>query len=67
MHDLKALRADPAAFDAALARRGVSGASAPILTADAALRAVQTALQTALARRNEASKAWLLSLVNCPP
>ena len=57
MHDLKALRADPAAFDAAMARRGVSGASAPILAADAALRAVQTALQTALARRNEASKA----------
>jgi seryl-tRNA synthetase len=57
MHDLKALRADPAAFDAALARRGVSGASAPILAADAALRAVQTALQAALARRNEASKA----------
>ena len=57
MHDLKALRADPAAFDTAMARRGVSGASAPILAADAALRAVQTALQTALARRNEASKA----------
>ncbi len=57
MHDLKALRADPAAFDAAMARRGVSGASASILAADAALRAVQTALQTALARRNEASKA----------
>jgi seryl-tRNA synthetase len=57
MHDIKALRADPAAFDAALARRGVTGASAPILAADTALRAVQTALQTALARRNEASRA----------
>ncbi|MCG2840701.1 serine--tRNA ligase [Sandaracinobacter sp. RS1-74] len=57
MHDLKALRADPAAFDAALARRGVANASAAILEADAALRSVQTALQGALARRNEASKA----------
>ena len=57
MHDLKSLRADPAAFDAALARRGIAGASAPVLAADAALRAVQTALQAALARRNEASKA----------
>jgi seryl-tRNA synthetase len=57
MHDIKALRADPAAFDAALARRGVAAASGPILEADAALRAVQTALQAALARRNEASRA----------
>ena len=57
MHDIKAIRADPAAFDAALARRGVTGASALILEADAALRAVQTALQAALARRNEASRA----------
>lgn len=57
MHDLKSLRADPAAFDAALARRGVSNASAPVLAADAALRAVQTSVQGALARRNEASKA----------
>jgi seryl-tRNA synthetase len=57
MHDLKALRADPAAFDAALARRGVAGASGALLAADAALRQVQTALQAALARRNEASKA----------
>ena len=57
MHDIKALRADPAAFDAALARRGVTGASAALLEADAGLRAVQTALQAALARRNDASRA----------
>jgi seryl-tRNA synthetase len=57
MHDLKALRADPAAFDAALARRGVTDASSAILAADTGLRGVQTALQAALARRNEASKA----------
>jgi len=57
MHDLKALRADPAAFDAALARRGIAGASASIVEADSGLRSVQTALQAALARRNEASRA----------
>jgi len=57
MHDLKALRADPAAFDAALARRGIADASAGLLAADQRLRAIQTALQAALARRNEASKA----------
>ena len=57
MHDLKALRADPAAFDAALARRGVADASNAILAADRALRATQTELQTLLARRNDASKA----------
>lgn len=57
MHDLKALREDPAAFDAALARRGVAGAAAAIAAADATLRATQTELQAALARRNAASKA----------
>ncbi|MGL6044086.1 MAG: serine--tRNA ligase, partial [Sandaracinobacteroides sp.] len=57
MHDLKQLRADPAMFDAALARRGMPDASLSILGADAALRAVQTELQGALARRNDASKA----------
>jgi seryl-tRNA synthetase len=35
----------------------VTGASAAILEADAGLRAVQTALQAALARRNDASRA----------
>jgi len=57
MHDLKAIRADPAAFDAALARRGVAAASPALLDADNALRGIQTALQADLARRNEASKA----------
>ncbi len=56
MHDIKLIRADPAAFDAALARRGVAAASAPILAADVALRGVQTELQAALARRNEVSR-----------
>lgn len=57
MHDLKALRADPAGFEAALARRGLGQAAAPLLAADSALRAAQTRLQADLARRNEASRA----------
>jgi seryl-tRNA synthetase len=56
MHDIKLIRADAAAFDAGLARRGVAAASAGLLAADAGLRAVQTELQGALARRNDASK-----------
>lgn len=57
MHDMKLLRADPAGFDQALARRGIANASADVLAADQKLRAVQTALQADLARRNDASKA----------
>lgn len=57
MHDLKAMRADPAGFDRALARRGLAGASADALMRDQELRAIQTALQADLARRNDASKA----------
>ena len=57
MHDIKSVRADPAAFDAALARRGVVSASAAALAADTQLRAVQTEVQAALAKRNEASRA----------
>ncbi|GGE21188.1 serine--tRNA ligase [Polymorphobacter glacialis] len=57
MHDIKRIRENPAAFDIALARRGVADASAPILAADSSLRAIQTELQAALARRNETSRA----------
>jgi seryl-tRNA synthetase len=56
MHDIKLVRTDPAAFDAALARRGIASASSALLGADARLRAIQTELQAALARRNEASR-----------
>ncbi|WP_310498728.1 serine--tRNA ligase [Sandarakinorhabdus sp.] len=56
MHDLKSIRSAPADFDAQMARRGIFGASAPILAADARLRAVQTQMQAALARRNELSR-----------
>jgi seryl-tRNA synthetase len=56
MHDIKLIRTDPAAFDAALARRGTALAAGPALNADRRLRAIQTELQAALARRNEASR-----------
>jgi len=57
MHDIRLIRDDPAAFDAALARRGVEALSGAILSLDAARRAVATAMQDAQNRRNEASKA----------
>lgn len=57
MHDIRLIRDDPAAFDTGLARRGLGPLSAAILAADASLRALQTEMQAALARRNEASKA----------
>ncbi|WP_326913447.1 serine--tRNA ligase [Sphingopyxis chilensis] len=56
MHDIRLIRENPAAFDAGLARRGLEPLSAEILAADASLRALQTEIQGALARRNEASK-----------
>ena len=59
MHDIRAIRDHPAAFVSGWSSRGVEGAQAlvdEILTLDTALRAAQTAGQTALARRNESSK-----------
>jgi seryl-tRNA synthetase len=56
MHDLKSLRADPAAFAAGLARRGIYDAADALLAADTARRAAETRAQDALARRNAASK-----------
>ncbi|HXL99690.1 MAG TPA: serine--tRNA ligase [Rhizomicrobium sp.] len=61
MHDIKAIRDGRDAFVAALARRPAYAASAvsvadDILARDKALRELQTRLQTAQARRNEASK-----------
>jgi len=56
MHDIKLIRDDAAAFDAACARRGLSPLSAEILELDARHRQVQTRLQEMLARRNAASK-----------
>jgi seryl-tRNA synthetase len=56
MHDLKLIRENPCAFDAALARRGASPAAAQIVALDERRRATLTELQEGQARRNEASK-----------
>ncbi len=56
MHDLKFIRDEPAAFDQGLKRRNIEPESAKILRRDSELRALQTRLQQAQARRNEASK-----------
>lgn len=51
MHDIRALRADPAAFDADLARRGVEPVSAKLLAWDEERRQAQTVLQEKQGRR----------------
>ncbi|WP_435259202.1 serine--tRNA ligase [Thioclava sp. FR2] len=56
MHDIKAIRENPAAFDAALSRRGVSGMSSEILALDADRRAKIQAAEEAQAEQNKASK-----------
>ena len=57
MHDIRLIRDDPAAFDAAMARRGFAPLAASILALDATRRDVATRMQVAQARRNDASKA----------
>ncbi len=57
MHDIRLIRDDPAAFDAAMARRGLGPLAASILSLDTARREVATRMQEAQARRNDASKA----------
>ncbi|GGD57926.1 serine--tRNA ligase [Erythrobacter arachoides] len=57
MHDLRSIRENPAAFDAALARRGLEPVSARIVALDEERRALTTQVQAAQSRRNEASKA----------
>ncbi|MEM7521200.1 MAG: serine--tRNA ligase [Pseudomonadota bacterium] len=56
MHDIRAIRENPEAFDAAMARRGVSGASEEILKVDEARRAKILAAETAQADQNKAAK-----------
>lgn len=56
MHDIRAIRDTPDAFDAALARRGLSAQSPAILALDEARRACILAAETAQADRNAASK-----------
>lgn len=57
MHDIRLIRDEPDAFDAALARRGAAPQSAALLALDSTRRALLTEAQNAQARRNEASKA----------
>jgi seryl-tRNA synthetase len=56
MHDIRAIRANAAAFDAALARRGLPSAASEILARDAERRVVQTALQEKQTRRRALSR-----------
>ncbi|WP_070157499.1 serine--tRNA ligase [Sphingobium phenoxybenzoativorans] len=56
MHDIRSIRENPAAFDAALARRGLDPASGEVLTADKRKREAATVLQELLARRKELSQ-----------
>jgi len=57
MHDIKYIRENPEAFDAAIIRRGIDPVSAEILALDEKNRELATQLQIQQARRNEASKA----------
>jgi len=56
MHDLRAIRENPEAFDRGLTRRGLDPLSSVVLDLDQRRRAAQTRLQEMLARRNEAAK-----------
>jgi seryl-tRNA synthetase len=56
MHDIRFIRENPAAFDAALSRRGLAPMSAELLAIDEARRAKILAAETAAAAQNAASK-----------
>ncbi len=56
MHDIRAIRENPNAFDAALKRRRLPGMSAEVLAVDGARRAAILAAETAQAAQNAASK-----------
>lgn len=56
MHDIRAIRENPAAFDDGLRRRGLSPASPEILALDADRRAKIAAAESATAEQNRASK-----------
>ncbi len=56
MHDIRAIRENPAAFDAALARRGLAPVSPAILALDEDRRGKIMAAETAQAEQNRASK-----------
>ena len=56
MHDIRTIRDNPAAFDAALARRGDAPVSSNLLELDEKRRACILAAETAQAEQNKASK-----------
>ncbi len=56
MHDIRLIRDNPEAFDAALVRRGVEPQAAALATLDEARRALTTRQQEVQARRNDLSK-----------
>ena len=56
MHDIRTIRDNPAAFDAALSRRGLAPVSSEILAIDEARRAAILAAETAQAEANKAAK-----------
>ncbi len=56
MHDIRLIREAPAAFDAALARRGLAPQAEGILAIDAARRAAIAAAEAAKAAQNVASR-----------
>ncbi|MGM4892191.1 serine--tRNA ligase [Tardiphaga sp. 839_C3_N1_4] len=56
MHDIKSIRDNPEAFDAALKRRGLAPLSASLLAIDESRRTSILASEQAQARRNAASK-----------
>ena len=56
MHDIRAIRDDPEAFDLGLKRRGLEPMSTRLVELDARRRTAQTTLQELLNRRNDASR-----------
>ena len=56
MHDIRLIRDDPAAFDAALARRGLPTHAAELVALDERRRATVAAAQDVQTRRNDLSK-----------
>ncbi len=56
MHDIRAIRKNPEAFDAALARRGAEPQAEMLVALDEARRALTTQQQEAQTRRNDLSK-----------
>jgi seryl-tRNA synthetase len=56
MHDLRAIRDNPEAFDRGLARRGLSPCAEKVLSLDRAWRSAETEAQEAQKRRNQTAR-----------